>query len=489
MRARKEPRRYRFVALPACLLFIAVCSEMGGFWSFARGDSSEQEKMSVVQLSKKRRMLSSDLKENPQLIPGLPDELSLRILARVPRGSHSSLKLVCVAWHEAFTGKEMFGIRKELGITEEWLYILLKDEDDRLWWQALDPLTGRWERLPSMPDMSSDDELEHGSSGWSWFASMGFSSMSLLRGLFRRNDSVDKSPFCGCAAGSLNGYLYVIGGFLRACATKCVWRYDPRTNEWTEAAAMSTPRAYCKTAFLRDKLYVVGGVNRGGGGLTPLQSAEVYDAATNTWKFIPSMPFARAQILPTAFLADIPIATGMASFRGKLFVPQSLYSFPFFIDVGGEIFDPDTDTWTDMPQGMGEGWPARQAGTKLSVVINGSLYALDPTSSLDGSKVKVYDSEADAWKVVLKKAPVLLDLTDSESPYLLAGFKGKLHVITKDINDNLTVLRADVNDTSPSSSSSKVGSSSSESETEGWKSIANKNFGMVELVTCQVLDL
>ena len=62
-----------------------------------------------------------------------------------------------------------------------------------------------------------------------------------------------------------------------------------------------------------------------------------------------------------------PIATGMTAFRGKLCVPQSLYSWPFFVDVGGEAYDPATDSWLEMPNGMGDGWPARQAGTKLRV--------------------------------------------------------------------------------------------------------------------------
>eukprot|EP00249_Psilotum_nudum_P008086 c21034_g1_i1 orf=386-1783(+) len=465
---------------------------MGGFWSYARGRFSEEEMPLYVDTRKRQRLSTRNFNEQPQLIPGLPDELSLGIVARVPRGLHSSLKLVCRAWHEVLMGTEVFDIRKELGITEEWLYILLKDEEDRMSWHALDPLTGRWQRLPPIPDKIPDEEAQRGNSGWGWFTSDESSSCrltGLLRGLFRRKDLFERSTFCGCAAGALGGFLFVLGGFSRAFAMKRMWRYDPRTNEWTEAAAMGTPRAYCKTALLHNKLYAVGGVNRLHGGLVPLQSAEVYEPSSDTWNPIPNMPFEKAKVLPTAFLANMlkPIATGMASFRGKLCVPQSLYSWPFFVDVGGEVFDPVTNTWTQMPQGMGEGWPARQAGTKLSVVVNGSLYALDPTSSLDGSKIKVYDHEADIWKVVLKKVPILLDLTDSESPYLLAGFAGKLHVITKDINDNVTVLGSDSND-SQATSSSKSGSLS-DSESEEWRSIAHKNFGPVELVTCQVLDL
>ncbi|KAH7285472.1 hypothetical protein KP509_33G029800 [Ceratopteris richardii] len=387
-----------------------------------------------------------------QLIPGIPDELAVSILARVPRCFHSSIRGVCRRWRETVMSSELYEIRKELGVTEEWLYVLVRDEEENLFWHALDPVSGKWQRIPPMPDMLPEDEIipMSASSSYGWWGLSSHKVKELLRGLFGRKDSPDKSPFCGCAAGSVGGCLYVLGGFSRASAMRSVWLYDPRVNAWKEVAAMGTPRAYCKTALLHGKLYAIGGVNRGHAGLTPLQSAEVYEPAANTWTPIPSMPFAKAQVLPTAFLADMlkPIATGMAAYQGKLFVPQSLYSWPFFVDVGGEVFDPMSEAWTEMPRGMGEGWPAKQAGTKLSVVVGESLYALDPTSSLDGSRIKVYDSETDSWKVVLRK-------------------------------------------TAPTSALSNcaAGEGLSETEPERWKTIASKNFGSVELVNCQVLDV
>lgn len=475
---------------------------MGAFFSTAsRHPLQEPPSPSSTSCKRPRLAIVQTEMENAQLIPGIPDELSVGILARVPRGCHSSVRRVSRSWHEIFMSAELYNIRKELGVTEEWLYVLVRDEEENLAWHALDPASGKWQRIPPMPDMVPEDDASPISTSAShgWWGLSSLKVKELLRGLFGRKDAADKSPFCGCAAGSVGGCLYVLGGFSRASAMRSVWLYDPRINAWKEAAAMGTPRAYCKTALLHDKLYAVGGVNRGHAGLTPLQSAEVYEPIANTWTPIPSMPFAKAQVLPTAFLADMlkPIATGMASYKGKLFVPQSLYSWPFFVDVGGEVFDPVLETWTEMPRGMGEGWPAKQAGTKLSVVVDGSLYALDPTSSLDGSKIKVYDNEADSWKVVLRKVPILLDLSDSESPYLLAGIRNMLHVITKDINDHVIVLRADMYNATPAAtrahSFSLASASGSESlleaESERWKTIARKNFGSVELVTCQVLDV
>ncbi|KAI3981095.1 hypothetical protein MKX01_032235 [Papaver californicum] len=189
---------------------------------------------------------------------------------------------------------------------------------------------------------------------------------------------------------------------------------------------------------------------------------------------VPSMPFTRAQMLPTAFLADMlkPIATGMTSYRGKLCVPQSLYSWPFFIDVGGEIYDPLTNSWSEMPSGKGDGWPARQAGTKLSVVVDGELYALDPSTSLDSGKIKIYDHQEDVWK---------------------------LHVITKDASHDIVIMQADPNHqldsvSSQSSASSSMSlqdqpESSEEVEPDVWRIICSRNFGSAELVSCQVLDM
>jgi hypothetical protein len=353
-----------------------------------------------------------------------------------------------------------------------------------------------------MPNVVYEEEY---SRGLPWFSIWNMVGPSIkicdtIRGWLGRKNSFDQMPFCGCAIGALDGCLYVLGGFCKASTMKCVWRFDPIQNAWSEVTAMSTSRAYGKTGILNNKLYVVGGVSRGRGGLAPLQSAEVFDPSTGIWSQVPSMPFSKAQALPTAFLTDMlkPIATGLTPYMGRLCVSQSLYSWPFFVDVGGEIYDPETNSWVEMPNGMGDGWPARQAGTKLSVVVDGELYAFDPSSSLDSGKIKVYDQREDAWKVVIRKVP-MYDLAGSESPYLLAGFHGKLHVITKDINHEIAILRAELrkNLGSFSSCSTSVVAGSlhehseslAESDTVVWKAIGTKDFGSSELVSCQVIDI
>ncbi|KAL0656745.1 hypothetical protein Bca4012_077329 [Brassica carinata] len=383
-----------------------------------------------------RKTCSSNDEEYYRLIPNLPDELSIQILARLPIICYSNVRLVSRRWRSAVSTSELFTLRKELGRTEEWLYVLTKGQDDKLSWYALDPVSTRWQR--------------------------------------KEVSESEQTPFCGCAVGSVNGCLYVLGGISRSKTVSSVWRFDPVLNSWSEVSSMLANRAYSKTGVLDKKLYVVGGVESRRGSLFPLQTAEVYDPDTGVWSEVPSIPFSKAQVLHDAFLAEMlkPIATGMTCYNGRLCVTQSLCSWPVFYDAGGKVYDPETNLWGDMPSGMGEGWPARQAGTKLSVVV--------------GGEVPVYD------------------VTDSKSSYLLAEFHGKLHFITRDADCNVSVLRANVNEIPGSSSSSSLSSSKSvlgscslkekgngdiKSDSVIWKVIASKDLGAAELVSCLVMDI
>ncbi|KAL6899286.1 hypothetical protein ACP4OV_005944 [Aristida adscensionis] len=444
--------------------------------------SMDQHEKSGTDSNKRIKISSHDYDSNPRIIPSLPDELSFEILARLPRIHYLNIKMVCRSWKAAVTSYELSQLRREIGVSEEWLYVLTKVEANKLNWYALDPVSQKWQRLPPMPSFVNEEESNRRAGFWMWnVVGSSIRIADFVRGLFFRRYSLDQMPFCGCSVGAVDGYLYVIGGFSKAVALNCVWRYDPRLNLWEEVSPMNTGRAFCKAALLKGKLYVVGGVSRSRNGLLPLRSAEVFDPKTGLWSELPEMPFAKAQVLPTAFLADVlkPIATGMTPYKEKLYVPQSLYSWPFFFDIGGEIYDPELNSWSTMPDGLGDGWPARQAGTKLGIVVNDKLYTLEPSSSLDSGQIKRYNSEEDTWITIAPQVPVN-DFADAEAPYLLAGLNGRLHVITKVANYTLQVMQAVVqNNTDDNASEENV----------LWTTVASKNIGAAELVSCQVLDV
>lgn len=466
---------------------------MGGLFSSmgARVDESGCSGTSNGQSNKRRRVSPSCNEESPRLIPCLPDELSIQILARVPRIYYYNAKLVSRTWRAATMSHELYNLRKEFKTTEEWLYVLAKVHSTELLWYALDPLSNAWLKLPPMPPVIDSDSSQKLSTPMLWnLITPTIRLAESVRTWLGKGDRVDQLPLCGCSFGAIDGCLYVLGGFSGPSTISRVWRFNPILNTWNEATPMSIGRAYCKTGILNNKLYAVGGVNKTRGAFNPLQSAEVYDPITEVWSQLPNMPFSKAQVLPTAFLADMlkPIATGMSSYMGKLCVPQSLYSWPFIVDLGGEMYDPETNAWVEMPGGMGEGWPARQAGTKLSVVVDGELYALDPSGSVD-SKIKVYDKKEDTWKVAISKVP-LGDVVDSESPYLLAGFHGRLNVITKDSSHDIAILQAKPRERFVSSSGpGEHLVSEAETDTVVWKLVSSMSCESAELVGCIVLDL
>ncbi|KAJ8768082.1 hypothetical protein K2173_021022 [Erythroxylum novogranatense] len=457
---------------------------MGSTFSSNLSVSKEDFDASQSQTYKRHKTLLT-CEGNSRLIPCLPDELSLQILARVPRICYLKLKLVSRSWKQALVSSQLFKVRKELRTTEEWLYILTKGQDNQLFLYALDPLSGRWQRLPKLPGGAFEDEPQKGFGGLGMWNLVGSNSRisCAMRGWLGKKDAFDPIPFSGCALGAINGCLYVLGGFSKSSAISRVWQYDTILNSWTELTPMSTGRAFSKIAILNDKLYVVGGITRGRGAVTTLQSAEVFDPHTGLWSQMKSMPCSKAQLLPTASLADLfkPIASGVTSYRGKLFVAQSLYCWPFCIDIGGEVYDPELNSWIEMPVGFSEGWPSKKPGTKLSALVNGELYVLDAFSSNDTDRIKVYDSQEDTWKVVVGSTPVH-EFADSEASYLIVGILGKLCLITKDDNCKIKVLQAEIESPSSSSSGNRF-------HEHFWTVVATKNTMSTELVSCQTLEI
>ncbi|KAJ0710657.1 putative F-box domain, kelch-type beta propeller, F-box-like domain superfamily [Helianthus annuus] len=417
----------------------------------------------------KRQKTSSGVwYDEPRLIPGLPDEISLQIFARTPRIGYLNLKAVSPSWRAAVTSPEIYNIRKELGTTEEWLYILVNKGLFGRFLHALDPISKRWQRLPPIPN-------------------------ALVEIGYRRSLSCFRTVYRSCAFAAVDGCLYMLGGVSGCSSLTSVWKYDPVSNSWIEANPMSVGRAYFETGVLNNKLFVVGGISFSRVGdnhysKTPLQSAEVFDPETGLWSDIPSMPCSKAHA--TAFLggSQNPVTIGLASYRGKLYVPQSFLRLPFFADVGGEVYDPETNSWVDMPTVMGEDWPPRIWGTKPSVILDGDLYAMDPIYSLEGAleggKVYVYNHPDDSWIVVEGYVPLR-----NHSPYILTGLLGKLHVVTIDDNDNMVVMRGDKRDDSTASLDEGDSESVTTSESYIWNVIASRNFRLGRLAGCQNLDI
>jgi hypothetical protein len=150
--------------------------------------------------------------ENPTLISGLPDEISMQILAKIPRINYLNLKLVSQAWNTAILSVELYNVRKELGTTEEWLYILTKVENDKLLWYALYPLSRRWQRLPPMPNFAFEDECRKGMNPLRMWHMVGSSIKiaDVIRGWLGKKDTFDRMRLCGCQKKKIVGVKQLI---------------------------------------------------------------------------------------------------------------------------------------------------------------------------------------------------------------------------------------------------------------------------------------
>src|SRR5262245_48937999 len=113
--------------------------------------------------------------------------------------------------------------------------------------------------------------------------------------------------------------------------------YDPVSGTWTPTGSLSTARARHTATLLQNGLVLVAGGYAGGLGRSvadPLNSAELYDPATGTWR--PTANFKNIRSLDSS---DAPLLQ-----NGKVLV------------VGGgdaELYDPETEIWssTNPPTG------------------------------------------------------------------------------------------------------------------------------------------
>jgi hypothetical protein len=144
-----------------------------------------------------------------------------------------------------------------------------------------------------------------------------------------------------------------------------------------------------------------------------LRSAEVYDPNKNRWSFISDMS--------TAMVPFIGVV-----YEGKWFL-KGLGSHR---QVLSEVYQPGTDSWFPVYDGMVAGW--RNPSTSL----NGHLYALE---CKDGCKLRVYDEATDAWSKHIDSKTHLGNSRALEAAALLP-LNGKLCII----RNNMSISLVDV---------------------------------------------
>jgi kelch-like protein 10 len=135
----------------------------------------------------------------------------------------------------------------------------------------------------------------------------------------------------------LGDVLYVMGGTDDEVIFKTAERYDSKTARWSSIAPMRVERKGASATALNGKIYIVGGKSYDG----TLKSAEVYDPRTNLWALISDMRIERAYLSCVAF-------------RGCVYAIGGATELSLFLSIyvswrSGEKYDPETDTWSPIP--------------------------------------------------------------------------------------------------------------------------------------------
>jgi N-acetylneuraminic acid mutarotase len=136
------------------------------------------------------------------------------------------------------------------------------------------------------------------------------------------------------AAASLNGKIYVVGGFTKSIAftSALLEEYNPATDTWRERAPMPAGRHHAGIGVVKDRLFVIGGFHHSLLNLwNPTTTVYEYDPRSDQWTTRKPMPTARG-------------ALAVAVIGGKL---HAIGGYGKEGNSGAhEVYDPDTDTWT-----------------------------------------------------------------------------------------------------------------------------------------------
>ncbi|KAL2892213.1 F-box/kelch-repeat protein SKIP4 [Bienertia sinuspersici] len=276
------------------------------------------------------------------LIQGLPDDIALFCLARVPRKYHAVLKCVSKRWRDLVCSDEWRDYRQKNHLGESWIYALCRDKStDQVSFYVLDPKC-YWKSIPGFPSRC-----------------------------FKRK---------GMAFETIGTKLYLLGGCgWSEDATNEVYCYDVVMNTWSEAPPMSTARCYFGCESMDGKIYAIGGY---GLDTNDPHTWDTYDPSTNSWE---------SHSDPNIIL-DIEDSVVM---DGKIYIRSRASTIPPHVYMA--IYDPSTGKWQQTDAEMASGWRGP------TVVVDDTLYALDQSL---GTKLMAWNKNTREWGLICRLSPL-----------------------------------------------------------------------------------
>ncbi|CAN6380956.1 unnamed protein product [Urochloa humidicola] len=339
-----------------------------------------------------------------ELIPGIPDDVAVDCLARVPHASHRSLRRVCRGWRSAAASPSFSSARAAAGANEDLVYMLQFGN-------------------PSADDSPKSDDSPATAPAY------GVAVYNVTTGTWHRCPGAPPTipVFAQCAA--VGTHVAVLGGWDPRTFEPVadVHVLDAATGTWRRAAPMRSPRSFFACAEAGGKIYVAGGHDK---HKNALKTAEAYDAVADAWDPLPDMSEERDE------------CDGMATVAGDRFLAVSGYrtARQGGFERDAEWFDPAARAWRRLERvrappsaahvvvkgkvwciegnavmewiGMRRGWrevgpypPGLKAGTARAVCVGGGEKVV-VTGAVDGVEgggrhaIWVFDVKGKSWTVV-----------------------------------------------------------------------------------------
>ncbi|KAL3818854.1 hypothetical protein ACJIZ3_004759 [Penstemon smallii] len=235
------------------------------------------------------------------LLPNLPDDISLQILARVPRSHHPSLSMVSKSWRCIIASPELFRTRSILHTTQSSLYVNIRNNSSFNWYFEQNPQNPKRTLVP-LP-------------------------------------SISQHPI-GPSVTALGPKIYLIGGSINDIPSNNVWVFDCRFNKWEMGPKMKVSREFSAAEEWNGKIYVIGGCNVDN-WTRSINWAEVFDQQTGSWAAIPSEVEMRDKWM-----------------HASAIIGSRLYAMA---DRGGVVLDVGSGEWRNVPKRLDLGWRGRAA--------------------------------------------------------------------------------------------------------------------------------
>ncbi|KAH7573409.1 hypothetical protein JRO89_XS03G0143700 [Xanthoceras sorbifolium] len=271
------------------------------------------------------------------LIPGLPDEIAMECLIRVPHEFHSNMKSVCLNWQNLISNPSFYQERVKANTAEQLVFQvqpLPKQSSTHMMMihdRAL--ITSNKKEEADDQNQTQQEQTHHSPPQY---------GLTIYNATYhtwqRMNPNFAIPMFCQCVALQSSGKLLLLGGWdpktLEPVSDVYVLDIIKGSSSWSKGASMSVARSFFACAVVGgSKVYVAGGHDNQKNGL---KSAEVYDVDRDEWGVLPEMVEERDECLGMCLDGDdrFWVVSGYGTETQGRFRSD------------GECFDPATGSWS-----------------------------------------------------------------------------------------------------------------------------------------------